>query len=128
MQQNKTSNKKLIFSGSLVAAAILGLTAVQGNATPVTTYAHLGSGAEVRNALLGGSNTGNVLELKCGEKKDSTGKAKDAKCGASKASKTKDGKCGEGKCGEGKCGSKKGKKAKKDSTAPAAAKPAAGAK
>lgn len=122
MQQNKTSNKKVIFSGSLVAAAILGLTAMQTNASPITTYANLGSGAAVRNVLLGGTNAGNTFELKCGEKKDSTGKAKDAKCGEKKAGKAKDGKCGEGKCGEGKCGSKKAKKAKKA----AEAKPAAG--
>jgi uncharacterized low-complexity protein len=101
-------NNKVLFSGSLVASAILGLAALQVSAKPVS-YTNLGSGAAVRNALTGTTATAaNTMELACGAKKDSAS-----------AGKAKDGKCGQGKCGEGKCGNKKGKKGgkhKSDST------------
>lgn len=91
-------NNKILFSGSLVASAILGLAALQVSAKPVS-YTNLGSGAAVRNALAGTATTANTIELACGAKKDSAS-----------AGKAKDGKCGQGKCGEGKCGNKKGGK------------------
>jgi uncharacterized low-complexity protein len=97
MKNNNTINKKVLFSGSLVAGAIMGLASLQVSAAPVS-YTDLGSGAAVRNALTGASGaSANSIELACGAKKDSTS-----------AGKTKEGKCGQGKCGEGKCGNKKG--------------------
>ncbi|MGF6846995.1 putative low-complexity protein [Chitinophaga sp. W3I9] len=108
MKNNNPISKKVLFSGSLVAGAILGMAALQVTATP-GSYTNLGSGAAVRSTLTGASgNTANAIELSCGAKKDSAA-----------AGKTKEGKCGQGKCGEGKCGDKKGKKGdkhKKDST------------
>ena len=107
MENNKSISKKVLFSGSLVASAILGLAALQTTAANPVSYTTMGSGAAVRSALTGAATTANAVELACGTKKDSS------------AAKTKEGKCGEGKCGEGKCGgSKKGKK----STKPAKAK------
>lgn len=95
-----TSNKKVMLTGTVIASAILGLTAVQASAN--AGYTHLGTGAEVR-AKLTGHNTANTLELACGAKKDSAS-----------AGKTKEGKCAQGKCGEAKCGNKKdGKKKEK---------------
>ncbi|HEY9258021.1 hypothetical protein [Chitinophaga sp.] len=94
-------NNKILFSGSLVASAILGLAALQVSAKPVS-YTNLGSGAAVRDALTGNATAANTIELSCGAKKDSAS-----------AGKSKDGKCGQGKCGEGKCGNKKGKKSSK---------------
>jgi uncharacterized low-complexity protein len=109
MKNNNPISKKVLFSGSLVAGAILGMAALQVNARPAS-YTNLGSGAAVRNALTGtNGNAANTIELACGAKKDSAS-----------AGKTKEGKCGQGKCGEGKCGDKKGGKkggkAKSDST------------
>ncbi|SHL69076.1 hypothetical protein SAMN05444266_104418 [Chitinophaga jiangningensis] len=95
--ENKKISKKVLFSGSLVAGAIMGLTAF-ANANPVN-YSDMGNGAAVRTALTGASSHVNAIELACGATKDST-------------MKSKEGKCGEGKCGEGKCGGKKGSKEK----------------
>jgi uncharacterized low-complexity protein len=97
MENNKSISKKVLFSGSLVASAILGLASLQVSAKPVS-FTDMGSGAAVRSALTGAATTANAIELACGAKKDST------------AGKTKEGKCGQGKCGEGKCGNKKGAK------------------
>ncbi|WP_143310119.1 hypothetical protein [Chitinophaga vietnamensis] len=110
MENNKSINKKVLFSGSLVAGAILGLASLHVNANPAS-YTNLGTGAAVRDALTGNHTAANAIELACGAKKDS----------AAVGGKSKEGKCGQGKCGEGKCGDKKGKggkghKAKKDST------------
>ncbi|MFB6454673.1 hypothetical protein ACE38W_05320 [Chitinophaga sp. Hz27] len=93
--KNKSMDKKVLLSGSLVAGAILSLATI-ANANPVN-YTNLGSGAAVRSALTGTSANVAGLELNCGAKKDSVHKAKE-------------GKCGQGKCGEGKCGGKKGGK------------------
>lgn len=99
MKNNKAINKNVLFSGSLVAGAIMGLASLQVSAKPVS-YTNLGSGAAVRNALTGTSGTtASAIELNCGAKKDSAS-----------AGKSKDSKCGQGKCGEGKCGNKKGEK------------------
>lgn len=93
-------NKKSILAGSVIASAIIGLSNISANASTLTNYSALGSGAEVRTILLGKSSSDlGAFELKCGGK-DST-KTKEAK--------GKDGKCGEGKCGDGK---KKDAKAK----------------
>ncbi|PSL46572.1 hypothetical protein CLV51_103553 [Chitinophaga niastensis] len=109
MKNNNSISKKVLFSGSLVASAILGLATLQVSAKPVS-YTNMGSGAAVRSALTGAATTAaNSIELSCGAKKDSTA-----------AGKMKEGKCGQGKCGEGKCGNKKGGKKgkhKADSTA-----------
>ena len=86
-------NKKSILTGSVIATAFLGLTNINAKAASLTHFAALGSGAEVRTALLGKTALdANAFELKCGGK--DTTHTKDAK--------GKDGKCGEGKCGEGK--------------------------
>lgn len=94
---------KAIFSGSIVAGAILGLTSLQANANPVA-YSHLGTGAAVRNELLNGSRTSlGTFELKCAAKGDSS---------TAKMGKSKDGKCGEGKCGDKKMNTGKNGKTK----------------
>lgn len=86
-------NKKSILGGSVIASAILGLSNINANATSLSNYSALGSGAEVRTCLLGKSSSDlGAFELKCGGK-DST---------STKEAKGKDGKCGEGKCGDGK--------------------------
>ncbi|MBK7311913.1 MAG: hypothetical protein IPI93_14350 [Sphingobacteriaceae bacterium] len=116
-------NKKSILAGSVIASAIIGLSSISANASTLTNYSALGSGAEVRTILLGKSTSPlGAFELKCGGK-DSTatkdGKGKDGKCGEGKCgdkkkdAKAKDGKGKDGKCGEGKCGDGK-KKDKKD--------------
>jgi len=111
-------NKKSILAGSVIATAFLGLSNISANEALLTKFSPLGSGAEVRTALLGKTlSDANAFELKCGAK-DSThtkeAKGKDGKCGEGKCgdgkkkeakasdSKAKDGKCGEGKCGESK--------------------------
>ena len=97
-------NKKTIIAGSMLAGAMLSVSALTAS-TNLFNYNALGNGSEVRSAI----------ELTCGEKKTETKetktttkdtkttttdkKAKDGKCGEKKA---KDGKCGEGKCGEKK--------------------------
>lgn len=84
-------NKKSILTGSVIASAIIGLASIKANASSLTNYSTLGSGAEVRSVLLGKSASDlKAFDLKCGDSE----KAKEAKA--------KDGKCGEGKCGEGK--------------------------
>lgn len=129
-------NKKTILSGSVIASAILAVTGTTVNATSLTNFNTLGSGAEVRSGLLGNpADAINAYELNCaakdakskeascGEKKDATkaetktdGKAKDAKCGEGKCGEKKaetktetktDGKAKDAKCGEGKCGEHK---------------------
>jgi uncharacterized low-complexity protein len=111
-------NKKSIFTGSVIASAIISLSSINANASSLTNYSALGSGSEVRTILLGKSNSNmGAFELKCGAKdttKTKEAKGKDGKCGEGKCgdgkkkdvkakeSKAKDGKCGEGKCGEGK--------------------------
>ena len=97
-------NKKTIIAGSMLAGAMLSLTALKANNSTLFTYQSLGNGTAVRNSI----------ELTCGEKKGDakTAEKKEAKSGDKKA---KDGKCGEkkakdGKCGEGKCGEKKNPK------------------
>lgn len=111
-------NRKSILAGSVIATAFAGLTGLTaGNTTSLTGFTGLGSGAELRSALLGGKQAEtNAFELKCGGK-DSThtkeAKGKDGKCGEGKCGegkkkeaaandKTKEAKCGQGKCGEGK--------------------------
>jgi uncharacterized low-complexity protein len=113
-------NKKSILAGSLIAAAFGGFTNLNANETSLTAFSALGSGAEVRTAILGSASSNiNAFELKCGAK-DSTatkqGKGKDGKCGEGKCGegkkkegKTADAKTKDGKCGQGKCGEKKSK-------------------
>lgn len=129
-------NKKTILSGSVIASAILAVTGTTVNATSLTNFNTLGSGAEVRSGLLGNpadainayelncaAKDAKTKEASCGEKKAETktetktdGKAKDAKCGegkcgekkdAKKAEAKTDGKAKDAKCGEGKCGEHK---------------------
>ncbi|MBV8253291.1 MAG: hypothetical protein JO154_11845 [Chitinophaga sp.] len=92
--ENKSVNKKVIFSGSLVAGAILGL-ATLANANPVS-YTNMGSGTSVRSTLTG---NGHVMttEMKCS--------------GKDSAKMKHEGKCTPGKCSPGKCAGapKKGK-------------------
>jgi uncharacterized low-complexity protein len=92
-------SKKSMLAGSLIASAILGLSNLGANASTLTTYSALGSGAEIRSELLNiAPSNSNRIELTCGAK-DST------KAGHGKA---KDGKCGEGKCGDHKKDAKTG--------------------
>lgn len=97
--EKKSINKKVLFSGSLVASAILGLTALQSTAANPVSYTNLGSGAAVRSVLTGHSSAVSAVELACSNHKDST-------------MKSKEGKCSPGKCAQGKCvgAPKKGKK------------------
>lgn len=90
---------KKILSRSLLAGSLIGLGALQASATEISITT-LGSGGEVRSALLGSARTlGNAIELTCGEgeKKEATTKAE-----TKKESKAEEHKCGEGKCGEAK--------------------------
>jgi len=99
--ENKSVNKKVIFSGSLVAGAILSL-ATMANANPVS-YTNMGSGTSVRSTLTG---NGHIMttEMKCSGH-DSTAKSHEGKCSP--------GKCSPGKCaGSHKKGMKSGGKAK----------------
>jgi uncharacterized low-complexity protein len=107
------NKKRSVLAGSLIASAMLGVSALNANANQLFNFNELGTGSEVRSAL--SDNTSSsinslALELKCG---DST-KTKDGKCGEGKCgdkkkstSKAKDGKCGEGKCGDKKKEEKK---------------------
>ena len=98
-------SKKSMLAGSLIASAILGLSNLS-NASTLTSYSALGSGAEVRSELLNITASGaNALELKCG--------ADTTKGHGHDHSKAKDGKCGEGKCGDHKHDAKTGE-AKKE--------------
>ncbi|NSL87893.1 hypothetical protein [Chitinophaga solisilvae] len=102
MENNKSISKKMLLSGSLVAAAILGFAASQPASANPVSYHHMGTGEAVRSALTGNGAAASAMELACGAKKDSAG-----------VKKGKEGKCGEGKCGEGKCGTDKKKGEKK---------------
>src|ERR1700741_2978324 len=93
-------NKKSILAGSVIASAVIGLSSITADASALTNFSNLGSGAEVRSILLN-TNVADIstFELACGEKGKTEAKGKDAK--ATEA-KSKDGKCGEGKCGDKK--------------------------
>lgn len=108
--------KTALVTCSMIAGALLSVSAVKANTNSLLNYNGLGTAGEVRTALV------KTIELTCGEKKGDAKtttdtKTKDAKCGEHKDAKAKDGKCGEhktsdaktkdGKCGEGKCGEKK---------------------
>lgn len=114
--------KSTLVTCSMIAGALLSVSAITANTNSLLNYNGLGTAGEVRTSLV------KTIELNCGEKKDATktdtktkdakcgehkdAKAKDGKCGEHKDTKAKDGKCGEkkakdGKCGEGKCGEKK---------------------
>lgn len=99
MKQKKNKIKSTILATALVATAGMSSAGTSG----MFSYNNLGSGQELRTALLGTNNADKGLELKCGEK---------SKGNTSASTKGKEGKCGEGKCGEGKCGDKKGKSSK----------------
>lgn len=92
-------NKKSIFTGSVIASAIIGLSSLTASAASISNYSSLGTGGDVRSELLTTSSSVGFSELACGEKK-----TKEAKCGekGKKKGKAKEAKCGEGKCGEGK--------------------------
>ncbi|HKC69054.1 MAG TPA: hypothetical protein VKG26_12540 [Bacteroidia bacterium] len=97
-------NKKTIIAGSMLAGAMLSVSALTAN-TNLFNYNALGNGSEVRSAI----------ELNCGEKKAENKDAKKDSKSTTTDKKAKDGKCGEkkakdGKCGEGKCGEKKNPK------------------
>ena len=119
------NTKKKILRGSLIAGAIIGASSLTASPADLFTYNDLGSGSEVRAALVEeamNSSSNLFLELKCGEgkcgeeKKEETksktkkGETKaETKEGETKAEtketkKKKEGKSEEGKCGEGKCG------------------------
>ncbi len=93
--KNKTKN---ILSGSLIASALFGAAGLASlSANNSTDFNNLGSGSEIRSALLSNSAKSygeSTFEMACG---------KDHKCGKdSTATKSGDHKCGEGKCGEKK--------------------------
>lgn len=94
-------SKKSMLAGSLIASAILGLSNLNANASTLTNYSALGSGAEVRSELLNITVSSNGLELKCG-----------ADSNKAAHGKGKDGKCGEGKCGDHKKDAKAGEHTK----------------
>lgn len=95
------NKKKVLFTGSLLAGALLATVSLNANAADLFRFNNLGTGEAVRARLMDGNTNARSLELACGEKKDSAS-----------MKKGKDGKCGEGKCGD----KKKGDKKKKDST------------
>ncbi len=101
--------KSALVTCSMIAGALLTVTAVKANTNSLLNYNGLGTAGEVRTSLV------KTIELNCGEKKDATKtdtKTKDAKCGEHKDAKAKDGKCGEHKAKDGKCGEKKAKDGK----------------
>ncbi len=84
MKNNNPISKKVLFSGSLVAGAILGMAALQVTASP-GSYTNLSSGAAVRSTLTGASgNAANAIELSCGAKKDSAAAGKTKKVNAAR--------------------------------------------
>ncbi|MDO9000695.1 MAG: hypothetical protein Q7W45_13085 [Bacteroidota bacterium] len=99
--------KSALITCSMIAGALLSVSAVKANTNNLLSYNGLGTAGEVRTSLV------KTIELTCGEKKGDAAKAdtktKDAKCGEHKA---KDGKCGEHKAKDGKCGEHKAKDAK----------------
>lgn len=118
------NKKSKIFKGSLVAGAMLSVTALSAapNTSNLFNYNALGSGAEVRTEILNSNgDMHRTFEAKCGEESKAAkaeSKSKEAKCGEGKCGeegtkeakaktsktegKAKDAKCGEGKCGEDK--------------------------
>jgi len=112
--ENKT---KKVLKGSLIAGAVLGISALSANASQLFSFSELGSGSEVRSTLLerSTSSTNLLLELKCGDStKTKDGKCGEGKCGDKKATgKSKDHKCGEGKCGDKKATDKSKEDSKK---------------
>ena len=103
--QNKT---KSILKGSLLAGSLISLGALQANAEEIVRVENLGSGSEVRAALLASERVlDHALELSCGEKKE----AKAETTTSTTEGKAEEQKCGEGKCGEGKCGEHEHEKA-----------------
>lgn len=93
------NTKKTIITGSLIAGAIFGTTALNASETILFRYSELGSGSEIRANLLNQTESdfrAYLLELNCGE---DTKKVADT---TKTENKTKDAKCGEGKCGEAK--------------------------
>ena len=106
---------KKILNRSLLAGSLIGLGALQVNAAEINITT-LGSGGEVRSALLGSARTlDNAIELTCGE-----GEKKEA---TTKTETKKESKAEEHKCGEGKCGEAKGEKSEQKEEAASEAKP-----
>lgn len=123
---SKNNSRRVLLASSIIAGAIFGTASPQAlRAENLFNYSNLGSGAEVRTALLGTAPAhGSMLDMKCGNSSDkkenkntssnksgTENKTKDAKCGGDKntESKTKDAKCGEGKCGGDKKAESKAK-------------------
>ncbi len=102
----ENKKRKTLTAGSMIAGAILSMTAVNANAgSNLFQFNALGNGTEVRTHI-------KSIELNCGEKKEGKKEGKKEEKGEKKG---KEGKCGEkkakdGKCGEGKCGEKKNPK------------------
>lgn len=118
--------KNFLFSSALIAGAITATGSLNAN-TNLLEFEDLGTGGELRSALLNNDRPmPAALELNCGEKKSKEGKCgegkkEEGKKAKKKESKSSEHKCGEGKCGEGKCGEKKkeeGKKSKKTEQKP----------
>lgn len=110
-------NKKTltkIAKGSLVIGALSVTAAADSEASELLRYQPLGSGAQVRSALVeqnsGFSNNIYGADANAGAKEGGEGKCGEGKCGEGKkeapkkVEPKKDDKGGEGKCGEGKCG------------------------
>lgn len=97
--RNKT---KLITGGTLLAGSLLLGGTI--NATEAFIAEDLGTGAEVRTALLHSERSIiNGLELTCGEGNAETSteaKCGEASCGEATEEATTEHKCGEGSCGE----------------------------
>ena len=92
-------NKKTIIAGSMLAGAMLSISAINANNSSLFNYNALGNGSEVRTNIELTCSDKKADDKKSTDKKTTDKKAKDGKCGEKKA---KDGKCGEGKCGEKK--------------------------
>lgn len=97
--------KKSMISGALLTGALVAVTGFSANANSMFNYNSLGTGEAIRTNLLGNTDAGKTLELKCGEK---------SKSDSTMTKKGKDGKCGEGKCGDKKDAKSKDKKKGKD--------------
>ncbi len=100
MANNSNNLRNFIFTGSLVAGSLLAAGSASASPSNLFNFSDLGSGSQVRIALLEKQLEKNKsFEMKCGNKSTEAKKDKDAKI---KETKTKEAKCGEGKCGEKK--------------------------
>jgi len=99
------NSKSLIFSGALVAGAVISLSATEISTSQTKGFSDLGTGSDVRTNILFDKEDFkvNVFEMKCAATETQQKSEKKTEKGTLKNEKAVEHKCGEGKCGEGKC-------------------------